>query len=138
MRTDRGAGQAPLTPEQGADTPVWLATLPDGGPTGGFFRERQLQHNVAGFRAELDPFSVSVARTVDKFPFRFISDPTAAFAAVMAEDVDAFVGYPAPENLPQFANTHPPTVMQSPPSSTASAAWSRSKRWWRRTQTSPM
>ncbi|MDE0782251.1 MAG: ABC transporter substrate-binding protein [Planktomarina sp.] len=34
--------------------------------------------------------------------FRFISDPTAAFAAVMAEDVDVFVGFPAPENLPQF------------------------------------
>ena len=34
--------------------------------------------------------------------FRFISDPTAAFASVMAEDVDAFVGFPAPENLPQF------------------------------------
>ena len=34
--------------------------------------------------------------------FRFISDPTAAFAAVMAEDIDAFVGFPAPENLPQF------------------------------------
>jgi len=26
--------------EQGADTPVWLATLPDDGPTGGFFYER--------------------------------------------------------------------------------------------------
>jgi NAD(P)-dependent dehydrogenase (short-subunit alcohol dehydrogenase family) len=25
----------------GADTPVWLATLPDDGPTGGFFYERQ-------------------------------------------------------------------------------------------------
>ncbi|MBV1868547.1 MAG: ABC transporter substrate-binding protein [Marinosulfonomonas sp.] len=35
--------------------------------------------------------------------FKFISDPTAAFAAVMAEDVDAFAGFPAPENLPQFA-----------------------------------
>lgn len=34
--------------------------------------------------------------------FKFISDPTAAFAAVMAEDVDAFSGFPAPENLPQF------------------------------------
>ena len=34
--------------------------------------------------------------------FRFISEPTAAFAAVMAEDVDVFVGFPAPENLPQF------------------------------------
>jgi len=39
---------------------------------------------------------------LEKATFRFISDPTAAFAAVMAEDVDAFVGFPAPENLPQF------------------------------------
>jgi NAD(P)-dependent dehydrogenase (short-subunit alcohol dehydrogenase family) len=41
VRTDMGGDQAPLRPEQGAETPVWLATLPDGGPTGGFFRERQ-------------------------------------------------------------------------------------------------
>ena len=34
--------------------------------------------------------------------FKFISDPTAAFAAMMAADVDAFIGFPAPENLPQF------------------------------------
>jgi len=34
--------------------------------------------------------------------FKFISDPTAAFAALMAGDVDAFPNYPAPENLPQF------------------------------------
>ncbi len=34
--------------------------------------------------------------------FKFISDPTAAFAAMMAEDVDAFDNFPAPENLPQF------------------------------------
>ena len=34
--------------------------------------------------------------------FKFISDPTAAFASVMAEDVDVFAGFPAPENLPQF------------------------------------
>jgi NAD(P)-dependent dehydrogenase (short-subunit alcohol dehydrogenase family) len=40
VKTDLGGAQAPLTPEQGADTPVWLATLPDGGPTGGFYRER--------------------------------------------------------------------------------------------------
>lgn len=42
------------------------------------------------------------APTLESATFRFISDPTAAFAAVMAEDVDAFVGFPAPENLPQF------------------------------------
>ena len=42
------------------------------------------------------------APALETATFRFISDPTAAFAAVMAEDVDAFVGFPAPENLPQF------------------------------------
>lgn len=41
VRTQIGGDQAPLTPEQGAATPVWLATLPDDGPTGGFFREQQ-------------------------------------------------------------------------------------------------
>lgn len=34
--------------------------------------------------------------------FHFISDPTAAFAAMMAEDIDVFTGFPAPENVPQF------------------------------------
>ncbi len=34
--------------------------------------------------------------------FKFISDPTAAFAAMMAGDIDAFPGYPAPETLAQF------------------------------------
>ncbi len=34
--------------------------------------------------------------------FRFISDPSAAFAAIMAEDVDAFTNYPAVETLPQL------------------------------------
>ncbi|MBF0595278.1 MAG: SDR family oxidoreductase [Candidatus Omnitrophica bacterium] len=40
-RTDMGGAGAPRTAGQGADTPVWLATLPDGGPTGGFFKDRQ-------------------------------------------------------------------------------------------------
>ncbi|KAA0912381.1 ABC transporter substrate-binding protein [Aquicoccus porphyridii] len=39
---------------------------------------------------------------LDNVTFKFISDPTAAFAAVMAEDVDVFTAFPAPENLPQF------------------------------------
>jgi peptide/nickel transport system substrate-binding protein len=34
--------------------------------------------------------------------FKFISDPNAAFAAMMAEDVDAFPNFPAPETLAQF------------------------------------
>jgi NAD(P)-dependent dehydrogenase (short-subunit alcohol dehydrogenase family) len=43
VRTDMGTERAPLSVEEGADTPVWLATLPDDGPTGGFFRERTRQ-----------------------------------------------------------------------------------------------
>lgn len=39
---------------------------------------------------------------LEEVTFKFISDPTAAFAAVMAEDIDAFSNFPAPENLPQF------------------------------------
>src|SRR5690349_3537530 len=41
VRTDRGGPSAPRSPEQGADTIVWLATLPDRGPTGGFFHDRR-------------------------------------------------------------------------------------------------
>jgi NAD(P)-dependent dehydrogenase (short-subunit alcohol dehydrogenase family) len=40
VRTDMGGAAAPRSVEQGADTAVWLATLPDDGPTGGFFRDR--------------------------------------------------------------------------------------------------
>ena len=40
VRTDMGGPDAPRSPEQGSDTPAWLATLPDSGPTGGFFRDR--------------------------------------------------------------------------------------------------
>ena len=38
---DYGEGVKPKTPAEGADTPVWLATLPDDGPTGGFFSDRK-------------------------------------------------------------------------------------------------
>jgi len=41
VRTDMGGSGAPRTVEQGADTAVWLATLPDNGPTGGLFRDRK-------------------------------------------------------------------------------------------------
>jgi NAD(P)-dependent dehydrogenase (short-subunit alcohol dehydrogenase family) len=41
VRTDMGGRSAPRSVEQGADTIVWCATLPDGGPTGGFFHDRQ-------------------------------------------------------------------------------------------------
>jgi NAD(P)-dependent dehydrogenase (short-subunit alcohol dehydrogenase family) len=41
VKTDMGGSGAPRTVEQGADTAVWLATLPDDGPSGGFFRDRK-------------------------------------------------------------------------------------------------
>jgi len=41
VRTDMGGPGADLTPEEGADTAIWLATLPDDGPTDGFFQARQ-------------------------------------------------------------------------------------------------
>jgi NAD(P)-dependent dehydrogenase (short-subunit alcohol dehydrogenase family) len=41
VRTDMGGPSAPRSPAQGAETIVWLATLPDNGPTGGFFRDRR-------------------------------------------------------------------------------------------------
>jgi peptide/nickel transport system substrate-binding protein len=39
---------------------------------------------------------------LDQVTFRFIADPNAAYAAIMAGDIDAFPGYPAPETLPGF------------------------------------
>jgi NAD(P)-dependent dehydrogenase (short-subunit alcohol dehydrogenase family) len=41
VRTRMGGQGAPRSVEQGADTPVWLAVLPDGGPSGRLFRDRQ-------------------------------------------------------------------------------------------------
>ncbi len=39
---------------------------------------------------------------LDSATFKFISDPTAAFSAVMAGDVDAFPNFPSTETLSQF------------------------------------
>ena len=41
VRTDMGGPGAPRSVEQGADTALWLATLPDKGPSGGYFRDRK-------------------------------------------------------------------------------------------------
>lgn len=40
VRSDMGGANAPRSLAQGADTIIWLATLPDDGPTGGFFEDR--------------------------------------------------------------------------------------------------
>jgi NAD(P)-dependent dehydrogenase (short-subunit alcohol dehydrogenase family) len=41
VQTDMGGSSAPRPVEEGADTPLWAATLPNNGPTGGFFRNRR-------------------------------------------------------------------------------------------------
>lgn len=41
VRTDMGGPSAPRSVRQGVETTVWLATLPDDGPTGGFFRDKR-------------------------------------------------------------------------------------------------
>ncbi|WP_372765535.1 SDR family oxidoreductase [Litorivivens sp.] len=40
VNTELGGPDAPRTPDEGADTIVWLATLPDDGPSGGLYRDR--------------------------------------------------------------------------------------------------
>lgn len=42
------------------------------------------------------------APALESATFKFISEPSAALNAMMAGDVDAFSGFPAPENLNQF------------------------------------
>ena len=41
VRTEMGGPHATRSLEEGADTIVWLATLPSGGPNGGFFKDRK-------------------------------------------------------------------------------------------------
>ncbi len=59
---------------------------------------------VQGDRVELAAYEGywGEAPALEAATFRFISDPTAAFAAMMAGDLDAFPNFPAPENLIQF------------------------------------
>ncbi len=74
------------------------ATAPIG--TGPFlFREW-----VQGDRVTLErnPDYWGEAPALSRATFKFISDPNAAFAALMAGDVDAFPNFPAPETLAQF------------------------------------
>jgi peptide/nickel transport system substrate-binding protein len=83
-----------VAPESIADA----ATAPVG--TGPFTFSRWVQ----GDRIEItrNPNYWGEAPALESAKFKFISDPTAAFAAVMAGDIDAFANIPAPETLQQF------------------------------------
>lgn len=88
-------GDAVIVGEESIET---AATNPIG--TGPF----KFDNWVQGDRIELvrndDYWGTPVK--LEKATFKFISEPTAAFAAIMAGDLDAFPAYPAPENLPQL------------------------------------
>ncbi|TRW96563.1 ABC transporter substrate-binding protein [Paracoccus sp. M683] len=75
-----------------------LATKPVG--TGPF----QFAEWVQGDRIVLSAFDGywGARPALKTATFRIIADPTAAFAAMMAGDVDAFPNYPAPETLAQL------------------------------------
>jgi len=90
-------GDAVIVPEEA--TEEQLKTAPNG--TGAFV-----------FSGWIPGDSITITRNdaywgtpavLESATFKYISDPTAAFAAMMAGDVDAFPVFPAPENLAQFA-----------------------------------
>ena len=76
------------------------AITTDANGTGPFMVDRWIK----GDRINLvkNPNYWGDAVQLDQATFRFIADPSASFAAMMAGDVDAFPGYPAPETLIQF------------------------------------
>jgi hypothetical protein len=41
VQTDMGGSGATRSVEEGAEALVWAATLPNSGPTGGFFQDRR-------------------------------------------------------------------------------------------------
>ncbi|MFT5869949.1 MAG: peptide/nickel transport system substrate-binding protein [Paracoccaceae bacterium] len=88
-------GDAVIVAPESADN---LATNPVG--TGPFLFSDWVQ----GDRVELtrNPDYWGEMPALEAATFKFISDPNAAFAAMMAGDLDAFPNFPAPETLSQF------------------------------------
>lgn len=92
---DMAWGDAVIVDEASAET---NATNPIG--TGAFAFEDWAQGDSVTL-VRNDNYWGDAAALTD-VTFRFISDPNAALAAMMAGDVDAFPVFPAPENLMQF------------------------------------
>ena len=92
---DMGWGDAVIVSQKTAETNV---TTPVG--TGPY----QLGEWVKADHITLvpNPNYTGTKPALDKVTFKFISDPTAAAAAVQAGDVDVFSGFPAPELLDQL------------------------------------
>ena len=83
-----------VAPETAADN----ATNPVG--TGPFKFSNRIEGDSVEIVRNPDYWGEPVA--LEKATFKFISDPNAAMAAMLAGDVDAFPNFPAPESLPQF------------------------------------
>ncbi|ARE38632.1 Peptide/opine/nickel uptake family ABC transporter, periplasmic substrate-binding protein [Rhodovulum sp. P5] len=88
-------GDAVIVAPESAET---NATTPVG--TGPFTYQRWVQGDRVEIARNPDYWGTPVA--LSRATFKFISDPNAAFAAMMAGDVDAFPNFPAPETLSQF------------------------------------
>lgn len=88
-------GDAAIVAPESIDT---IKTNPIG--TGAF----KFSNWVQGDRVELvrNDAYWGQAAALESATFKFISDPIAAFSAMMAGDLDAFSQFPAPENLVQF------------------------------------
>jgi len=88
-------GDAVIVAPESAET---LATAPVG--TGPFKFKNWVQGDQIVLEKNAEYWGEAVK--LEKATFKFISEPTAAFAAMMAGDLDAFPNYPAPENLAQL------------------------------------
>ncbi len=88
-------GDAVMVAPESVET---LATAPIG--TGPFIFKNWVQGSQ--IELEKNPAYWGEEIALEKATFKFISEPTAAFAAMMAGDLDAFPNYPAPENLAQL------------------------------------
>jgi peptide/nickel transport system substrate-binding protein len=82
---------APETAETNKENPVG---------TGPFKFENWAKGSMVTMVKNPDYWGKPVA--LEKATFRFISDPAAATAALLAGDVQAFPNFPAPEAIPQF------------------------------------
>ena len=93
--TNMAWGDAVIVAPESVDQ---AATAPVG--TGPFRFSRWVQGDRVELVRNADYWGAAPA--LEQATFQFISDPTAAFAAVMAGDIDVFPAMPAPETLVQF------------------------------------
>lgn len=82
-------------------TPASVSTNPTAPNGTGPWRFVRWQRGNAIELARFDDYWGDKAR-LEALSYRFIADPSAAYAAVMAGDIDLFANFPAPEHLAQI------------------------------------